>query len=70
MHGRLWWSVAPSGCPVWPRPRIAAFCATDSEHTVRFPFLADFHGLNDLLTRRISDRLHRAALSEAYTERM
>jgi len=24
MHGRLWWSVAPSGCPVWPRPRIAA----------------------------------------------
>ena len=20
MHGRLWWSVALSGCPVWPRP--------------------------------------------------
>jgi len=28
MHGRLWWSAAPSGCPVWPRPRIAAFCVT------------------------------------------
>ena len=28
MHGRRWWSVAPSGCPVWPRPRIAAFCVT------------------------------------------